>query len=374
MSLSRIFETPIGGRYEALIPSESTILAQGLDLRDYGVRLASSVRSSNLLVITDNENIEALQAPLSVLLSQMSQPAYVLFIGSKDKEWAGEIRPGASLHAKLVSTERILDALGQLEGARQDPHPHTDPKHEAMPPDGHVGHDMSAMVVDPHAGHNMGAVDPHAGHDMSGMDHSGHGAGSFMSMVAMTEGQPRSRDGLIMESAEVVFGPFHPSLPPGWQLKLILDGDTIDSGTINNLESTENIKITTAAPSAFQVLAWLLRFGDVLGWQNFTNSVRRSLLLQANPEQTSHLQDSLSHLARQVNRNQLVRARLKGLGTYKAQDAMERLVASVNGLATNNPVLPRLSSSQKVMPKLLVGLELGDALLVTASFHHEVLN
>ncbi len=76
------------------------------------------------------------------------------------------------------------------------------------------------------------------GHDAHGdmdmpMDHSGHAgmdmdmSGGFMSMVAMTQDLPRSRDGLPMEWAEAPFGPLFPGLPGGLALALTLDGDTV---------------------------------------------------------------------------------------------------------------------------------------------------
>ncbi|WP_269084937.1 heavy metal-binding domain-containing protein, partial [Sulfitobacter sp. HI0076] len=76
-----------------------------------------------------------------------------------------------------------------------------------------------------HGGH--GKQQDHSGHD--GHDgHAGHGGHSeaaidgiephFMSMVEMTEGQPRSSDGLQMDWIEVPFGPFFPGLPAGLRL------------------------------------------------------------------------------------------------------------------------------------------------------------
>ncbi len=49
----------------------------------------------------------------------------------------------------------------------------------------------------------------------------------FMSMIEMTQGTPRSSDGLQMEWITVPFGPFFPGLPGGLTLNLTLDGDTV---------------------------------------------------------------------------------------------------------------------------------------------------
>jgi len=78
--------------------------------------------------------------------------------------------------------------------------------------------------------------DGDGGHDHSAPGgHMEHGADKlpkgiepgFMSMVEMTEGTPRSSDGLQMEWITVPFGPFFPGLPGGLSLMLTLDGDTV---------------------------------------------------------------------------------------------------------------------------------------------------
>ena len=93
-----------------------------------------------------------------------------------------------------------------------------------------------------HGGH--GKQQDHSGHD--GHDgHAGHGGHSkaaidgiephFMSMVELTEGQPRSSDGLQMDWIEVPFGPFFPGLPAGLRLTLTLDGDTVAGSEVRSL-------------------------------------------------------------------------------------------------------------------------------------------
>ena len=90
-----------------------------------------------------------------------------------------------------------------------------------------------------HGGH--GKQQDHSGHD----GHAGHGGHSkatidgiephFMSMVELTEGQPRSSDGLQMDWIEVPFGPFFPGLPAGLRLTLTLDGDTVAASEVRSL-------------------------------------------------------------------------------------------------------------------------------------------
>lgn len=106
---------------------------------------------------------------------------------------------------------------------------------EHRPPDTAMGHDMPHGERQMPAKHDEGAgQDAHDGMEMP-MDHGDHGgmdmdmdmSGGFMSMIAMTQGLPRSRDGLPMEWAEAPFGPLFPGLPGGLALALTLDGDTV---------------------------------------------------------------------------------------------------------------------------------------------------
>jgi len=106
---------------------------------------------------------------------------------------------------------------------------------EHRPPDTAMGEDM------PHGERQMPTDhDEERGHDAHGgmempMNHGDHGgmdmdmdmSGGFMSMIAMTQDLPRSRDGLPMEWAEAPFGPLFPGLPGGLMLTLTLDGDTV---------------------------------------------------------------------------------------------------------------------------------------------------
>ncbi len=89
--------------------------------------------------------------------------------------------------------------------------------------DGDGGHDQSA----------------HGGHDQHDSDVLPEGIEpGFMSMVEMTEGTPRSSDGLQMEWIKAPFGPFFPGLPGGLTLVLTLDGDTVvaaETGTLVGL-------------------------------------------------------------------------------------------------------------------------------------------
>ncbi|MFV2002086.1 MAG: heavy metal-binding domain-containing protein, partial [Paracoccaceae bacterium] len=90
--------------------------------------------------------------------------------------------------------------------------------------------------------------------------HAGHGGAApvegiepqFMSMVELTEGQPRSSDGLQMEWIDVAFGPFFPGLPGGLELGFAMDGDTIDNATAGSAAKLHGELVPTPlAPEEF---------------------------------------------------------------------------------------------------------------------------
>ncbi|TVZ28629.1 Ni,Fe-hydrogenase III large subunit [Gillisia sp. Hel_I_86] len=94
-------------------------------------------------------------------------------------------------------------------------------------------HDHKEHEEHAHSGHPHKAIehDHGSGHDHEGDD---HGGGGFMSMVMMTKDQPRGTDGLQMDRNQVRFGPFHPGLPGGLQVKMTLAGDTVAQAEVEN--------------------------------------------------------------------------------------------------------------------------------------------
>ncbi|QEW29959.1 Hydrogenase-3 component E (plasmid) [Roseovarius indicus] len=113
--------------------------------------------------------------------------------------------------------------------------------HDNASGEDHHGHEGDGD----HGGH--GKPEEHAGHN----GHTKHGDQSdagmdgiephFMSMVEMTEGQPRSTDGLQMDWIEVPFGPFFSGLPAGLRLTLTLDGDTVAASDATSLVGATNL-------------------------------------------------------------------------------------------------------------------------------------
>lgn len=90
-----------------------------------------------------------------------------------------------------------------------------------------------------------GAMD-HAG--MEHMDHTAHGGG-FMSMVMMTQDQPRSPDGLVMDRLRVPFGPLFPGLPGGLALNFTLDGDAVAQAEVNARPVERALSATWPGPA-----------------------------------------------------------------------------------------------------------------------------
>ncbi len=62
-----------------------------------------------------------------------------------------------------------------------------------------------------------------------------------MSMIEMTDGTPRSSDGLQMEWITTPFGPFFPGLPGGLTLALELDGDTVVNAETGSLTGPQDL-------------------------------------------------------------------------------------------------------------------------------------
>lgn len=223
-----------------------------------------------------------------------------------------------------------------------------------------------------------GAEDPNgmaqmADTGMSGMHHGDIGAmehgstdGGFMSMVMMTEGLPRSADGLPMEWSEVPFGPLFPGLPAGLALTLTLDGDTVvktavGSGTVaRGCEATwpgpvrgfpERLaRLEPFAASAYRFLAvravdaagggcerpddrarwmgqleleraashllWLARFIRLLGDARLADQVvqLQLALRRSGSRSLADVQSRARTLADRLQRSQPLAARLKGVG------------------------------------------------------------
>ncbi len=131
---------------------------------------------------------------------------------------------------------------------------------------------VQAEANDDHAhhGHDHGGHDHALGPAQPGVDGVEPG---FMSMVELTQGTPRSSDGLQMEWITASFGPFFPGLPGGLLLDFELDGDTVaqahvaslvapadllENGPLSGVDFVESItRQMPLAPVSYRLLACL---------------------------------------------------------------------------------------------------------------------
>ncbi|MEJ7841403.1 MAG: heavy metal-binding domain-containing protein [Rubrobacter sp.] len=232
----------------------------------------------------------------------------------------------------------------------------------------HEGRSGEQAGVMDRGGTDPGTID-HSGMGHGGMDHGGmdHGDMGFMSMAAMTEGTPRSSDGLQMEWVDAPFGPLFPGLPGGLALTFILDGDTVAKtqlgGGIGGWAPVESLagpvdgfagraaRLNPLSPVAYRLLAilavedaagvapdertslaragalereraashlgWLASFGHLLGYAWLEGRAARlqlALLGATDAGRVARLASEARGLRRGVERTPLLRRKLAGLG------------------------------------------------------------
>ncbi|MCF6326658.1 MAG: hypothetical protein L3J21_05125 [Devosiaceae bacterium] len=191
----------------------------------------------------------------------------------------------------------------------------------------------------------------------------------FMSMIEMTEGTPRSSDGLQMEWITVPFGPFFPGLPAGFGLELTLDGDNVakattssfcgfsdslENGPINAGDYVENLQgQMPLAPLTYRLLAcraieaaaektsendnlrdatlaqeriasqlrWLTNLGRQLGLKGIERKAAKLqlLIIGADYEQIIKLTPELSQFIKKVKATPFLRRRLDAVGELPPQ-------------------------------------------------------
>lgn len=217
----------------------------------------------------------------------------------------------------------------------------------------------------------------HGGHE--GMDHGGMG---FMSMVEMTQGMPRSSDGLQMEWVETPFGPLFPGLPGGFSLTFTLDGDTVaeaEVGSTAGAWAREDLngpvesfverfaELDPLAPVSYRLLAlravesaagrrvagevelarvgalerdraashlnWLASFGYLIGyaWLARRAEVLQFALLRTDAKEIGGVRAAVRKLARRVEWTPLLRRKLAGVGRVSDLTGASGPVARAGG-------------------------------------------
>ena len=154
--------------------------------------------------------------------------------------------PSDRSHAHHERHDNVADRVPHDTHEQLTNHQASGDQHSMMSPD------MHEMQRDPHDGaegrHSHGGTDMHS---MATMDHGAHTGmmGGFMSMVAMTKGLPRSRDGLPMEWVEAPFGPLFPGLPGGLDVAFTLDGDDVAQVRVSGAMMSRQLAQTWPGPS-----------------------------------------------------------------------------------------------------------------------------
>lgn len=428
-----------------VVPGQEIPRARGLDLRATGLNIASTSRHASVLVVVGGLP-EGLKKAATVAYTQMPRPRAVLAVGTEDvsplpgpdvsasldggslDSGVAELRrlfaegafdPEARdfeapalrsrteyacpMHPEVVQDEPgvcprcgmdlVPREAGDEEGADHEGHDHM--RHEGM------DHGEGSGAEDEGHGHGgdharQGAEDEddetmepggkgHGGHegmDHGGYDHGDHGGMGFMSMVEMTQGTPRSSDGLQMEWVEAPFGPLFPGLPGGLALSFTLDGDTVaeaEAGSVvggraDDLGGPVGTFVERLAgldplsPASYRLLAlravedaagmeadddvalarvgalerervashlnWLAGFGYLLGypWLAGRAEELQLALLRADAGGVAVIRAEVRKLARRVERTPLLRRKLAGVGELPEPAGATGPVARAGGV------------------------------------------
>lgn len=417
-----------------VVPGPEVARAHGVDLGAAGLRVAATPRHANVLLAV-GELPEGLKKAAAVAYVQMPRPRAVLAAGTE------EVSPlpgpdvsvgfeGESLSSGVANLRHLFaeDAFGPgVEGfeaamlrSRTEytcsmhpevvhDEPGTCPKcgMELLPREaanggeegeGHEGHEHAHQEDmnhdDESGGHEGQEDDGRAHHGVQGehgktnhgdhgrMDHGGmdHGDMGFMSMVEMTQGTPRSSDGLQMEWVETPFGPLLPGLPGGLSLTFTLDGDTVaeakSGSAVSGREDQSGpveafverfARLDPLSPVTYRLLAlravedatgavaqgsdalarvgalereratshlnWLASFGHLLGypWLARRAEQLQLALVRADADGVPAVRAEVRKLARRVGRTPLLRRKLKGVGELPGLAGASGPVARAGG-------------------------------------------
>ena len=411
-----------------VVPGPEVARARGLDLRAAGLGLSPTPRHAGVLVVVGRLP-ETLGGAAAVAYAQMPRPRAVLAVGADDvshlpgpdvsvEAVQDALDSGVAELRRLFAKGALSPEAGGFEAAAlrsrteyacpmhpevvQDG-PGTCPKcgmdlvpretsggNEEEPADrGHGAHyHAHHEVIDhdegtgeghghaDHTGHGHEHDEPgdsgleteeHAGMNHDGTNHGGmdHGDMGFMSMVEMTEGTPRSSDGLQMEWVETPFGPLFPGLPGGLSLTFTLDGDTVaeaEAGSTVGVRAWEDLagpvesfverlaELDPLSPFSYRLLAlravesaagagvdegveiarvgalereraaghlnWLAGFGHLIGYSWLARRAEelQLALLRADAGDLADVRAGVRKLARRVERTPLLRRKLAGVG------------------------------------------------------------
>jgi hypothetical protein len=243
--------------------------------------------------------------------------------------------------------------------------------------------------------------------DTSGNDHANaHADGHTMDMsmdmpggLSMADRGP-DRDGLKLDQLHVVLGPVLPDWPSGLVVRLVLQGDIVQSaelelvGVHSHSSFWLDAEVSTEVASQIRAAAAadsLQRFLGVAGWRSAAATGRwlRDELLASGPDVL--VDPRFTRWIRRVRRSRVLRWSMNGLGLV-GQDAPDQLHGDVSARyvrwadeitsALGGPVVggqsvappwgldraERARAALTILPTMLVGQEFTAARLIVASF------
>ena len=465
--LRRILARATALRLSALVvPGPEVARAAGLDLEAEGLSVAASPREANVLVVV-GKLPEGLARAAAVAYAQMPRPRATLLVDVRE---AGPLPADVRVEAEQGSLAAAVGELrrafreGAFSGEAKDfdaaalqtrtvytcpMHPEVESEEPGQCPkcgmdlvpressgDGGPQHEHGAHEHGDHehGGHEDHGEDEENGEQEDQGEHSRHGhadggegdegdgesdgegqglpepvAGEdFMSMVEMTQGTPRSSDGLQMEWVEVPFGPLLPGMPGGLSLSFTLDGDTVATAmaepAIEGWPPTEGLsgpagdfanrlaRLDPFSPVAYRVLAckaleeaagvdldgqtalarvgamereraashlgWLASFGHLVGYrwlEERAAELQLALVRAEGGDASARLAGEARTLARRVERTPLLKRRLGAIEILVGDAEASGPVARAGGRAADARVEEEVYRSLDFEPVILDG-------------------
>lgn len=353
-----------------VVPGMAALRAIGLRLPE-SLRPVASPYQAQVLLIVGVLPAES-STVIAEILGQLATPYAIMTVQAENND--GTSKP---LIASLATTQEQFEAdVARFRAIWPGEHvpivPKTTHSHHAT---------AGAPISQEQVGHDMSA--------MTGMAHDMTDKAGGMSMLAMTEGAPRSADGLAMESALVSFGPFHSGLPTGMQVLFNLDGDTVQSATLKSGPLIMRYDSPAGdMVDALDQLNKLIQFLELCGGSGLARRARSVYWRVWGHDQTSvSIEQSARRLALAVKKSRLLRLRLRDLAVMNVnrqdRDAWARVLSCVDEIvylcsfprASIRLVEPLKStdiwaarSKLRLIETALIGREVGDALVALASF------
>lgn len=248
--------------------------------------------------------------------------------------------PEEAPHLLDAAVNVLHDAGHQREQAAR---PAAEPTQHAEHDSRSQHHDMAPTSAHDHHGHHMGGTDMPGG-------------------IPMAD-RADDRDGLKLDQLHLPLGPVLPLWPAGLVVHTRLQGDVIQSATVEVLAADRDSFWDTTRHTA-RHLDSSARLLDLAGWPDAAAHARR---LRDDALDGTHSPTQVQAWAKRIRRSRTLRWLLAGVGTTPLHgDALTRLHRWLDA-AENTPEPDRTQWTVVALPTLLDGIELGTARLVVAS-------